>query len=282
MTNRVVKNLPYFAPMVDPKTSMITQAWQNAFAQDLIPAINASGSGSGGTSDGSAEWGKITGTLNNQIDLFGALTGKQDKLGFTPINKAGDSGIGELSVSSLKVAGGLSTQFLKGDGSLDAGNYLSSIAVTSPLQGTGTAVDPINLSFTPINKAGDTGIGSLSMGALTATTGIFSDNVTIAKPDARLYVRGGGATSGFLIEQDATKAVYLWNYENTALNFATNNQTRLQISANGIASFQGNAVTMGALTASTGTFSGAVFTTNAVSNAAAGVAKGVYLRSGNV
>ena len=42
------------------------------------------------------------------------------------------------------------------------------------------------LGYTPINKAGDTGIGTLSMGALTATTGAFSSTFAVNTND--LYV----------------------------------------------------------------------------------------------
>lgn len=35
------------------------------------------------------------------------------------------------------------------------------------------------LGYTPVNKAGDTGIGNLSMGALTATDGVFSGGLTV-------------------------------------------------------------------------------------------------------
>ena len=44
------------------------------------------------------------------------------------------------------------------------------------------------LSFTPVNKAGDTGIGNLSMGALTATSIGAANNLTIDASNAHVLI----------------------------------------------------------------------------------------------
>ena len=54
------------------------------------------------------------------------------------------------------------------------------------------------LGFTPINKAGDTGIGNLSMGALTATTGTFSSDINFTYVQNAIRTIWGGAFGGGL------------------------------------------------------------------------------------
>lgn len=60
------------------------------------------------------------------------------------------------------------------------------------------------LGFTPINKAGDTGIGALSIGALTATTGAFSGAVTAGYATSFIggdanSIRGNGNYAGYSV-----------------------------------------------------------------------------------
>lgn len=45
-------------------------------------------------------WGQISGTLSDQTDVQNALNAKQNSLGYTPVNKAGDTVTGALTVNS--------------------------------------------------------------------------------------------------------------------------------------------------------------------------------------
>lgn len=56
---------------------------------------------SGGS--GSSSWGSITGTLSSQTDLQSALNAKQNSLGYTPLNKAGDTMTGKLAPSVVNL-----------------------------------------------------------------------------------------------------------------------------------------------------------------------------------
>ena len=104
MATKKVLNLPYFTPIVDPRTGTMTQSWQNAFSQNIIPAINSSNI----NTTTPIIWGDITGSINDQTDLINILATKQNTLGFTPINKAGDSGVGQLVGTSFNYITGLS------------------------------------------------------------------------------------------------------------------------------------------------------------------------------
>jgi hypothetical protein len=61
-----------------------------------------------------------------------------------------------------------------------AGNYLSSVAVTAPLTGTGTGADPIALTYTPINVTGSRGGNAALASLLTALAshGLITDSTT--------------------------------------------------------------------------------------------------------
>lgn len=64
------------------------------------------------------------------------------------------------------------------------------------------------LGFTPVNKAGDTGIGDLSMAALTATTGSFSGAVSIATAGKSVGIKeGSNAKMGVAILSGGTATV---------------------------------------------------------------------------
>ncbi len=101
-TNTVF-HLPYNIPLVDKNTGNLSQTWLKIFSNQIVPALQAKSSGNTTTT---VDWGNIQGSINNQTDLFNALTGKQNSLGFTPINKAGDTSIGPLTgISFNKITG---------------------------------------------------------------------------------------------------------------------------------------------------------------------------------
>jgi hypothetical protein len=167
------------------------------------------------------------------------------------------SGRVPFSTTGGSITDSASFTFNSGTGALSATSFVGSGA---SLTGFTSSQITTALGFTPINKAGDTGIGNLSMSALTATTGTFSGTITQVASDARISIKGGGSVNGFLFEQDSLKNAYIWNYEATSISFGTNNTTKFQIASNGDASFINNSVYMGALSATTGTFSGPIKT----------------------
>lgn len=76
----------------------------------------------------------------------------------------------------------------------------------------------------------------------TATVGTGSV-VEGAGAASNLFLqKNGDSSSGLLLSNDAATA-YLWNYENTALGFATNNSERLTIANDGGYNFRGGTVT---------------------------------------
>lgn len=132
------------------------------------------------------------------------------------------------------------------------------------------------LGFTPINKAGDSGIGALSMGALTATSGNLSGTITSTvsgSAAAGMFINyGSSASFGILFRtlEGSTTTNQITAFGSTSglggrsntleinpiasdLTVATGTgpTERFRISNSGAASFNGNAVSMGALTATT-------------------------------
>jgi hypothetical protein len=73
------------------------------------------------------------------------LATKQASLGFTPVNKAGDTSVGPIAL---------------------AADPVSALQVTTKQYvDTGLATKQASLGFTPVNKAGDTGVGPLALAA---------------------------------------------------------------------------------------------------------------------
>lgn len=76
----------------------------------------------------------------------------------------------------------------------------------------------------------------LGLGGATTPVDRLQLHATTAIP-VRLRITnsnsGATATDGFACSIDATSHAYVWNYENTALHFATNNIERLLINSNG-------------------------------------------------
>ncbi len=86
------------------------------------------------------------------------------------------------------------------------------------------------LGFTPINKAGDSGIGNLSMGTLTATTGTFSDILYLSAPSGVHYLAIGnqdsGGTNNPSVISSVNGSIYLgngtsWSGLGTVTNYAS-------------------------------------------------------------
>ena len=84
---------------------------------------------------------------------------------------------------------------------------------------------------------------SVSMGALTATTGLFNAGAGLGQ----MKVRGYGQTLGITVESGSGAAGYLWNYENGPLFLGTNGAQVLAFAVGGAATFA-SSVSMGALT----------------------------------
>ncbi len=195
------------------------------------------------------------------------------------------------SIGSLANAAGLLRNNGSGTFTYDTTAYLSGTKVDSFNTRTGavtlTSSDVTTaLGYTPINKAGDSGIGALSMGDLTATSGTFGTSsginyATVEIKGTGTYSVGGyrsslvihrGATTGNqsgLISLGTTGGTSLWGIGNDLnvngggdLYFynGLNSTIPFSISGSNVFSFQSNPVSMGALTATAGTFSGTIST----------------------
>jgi hypothetical protein len=193
------------------------------------------------------------------------------------------------------------TGFVKVSGttvSYDNSTYLTGTKVDSFNTRTGavtlTSSDVTTaLTYTPINKAGDTGIGNLSMGALSATTGTFSGALTanngmnVNRSNSastgilyyssgytawQTYMSNAGAASGVSGTVVAPTGTYVTTWglrsfvENTAgygwtWESGTATSTTPSIVAE-LSSNTGNFRTIGSISATTGTFSGALTATS--------------------
>jgi hypothetical protein len=183
------------------------------------------------------------------------------------------------------------TGFVKVSGttvSYDNSTYLTGTKVDSFNTRTGavtlTSSDVTTaLTYTPINKAGDTGIGNLSMSALTATTGTFSGalsatggnftqdlNLITAPDNAVFAIKNGsnrrwaifshGSETGSNVGSDLVIANYTDAGAYGSTVFSINR-------ANGAATFS-SSVSMSALSATTGNFSSTVTATNFIGSGA--------------
>ena len=197
-----------------------------------------------------------------KVDSFNTRTGPvtlssadvTGALGFTPYNATNPAGYtantGTVTTVSVASANGF-TGTVATPGTTPAITLTTS--VTGLLKGNGTAIsaaasaDVVSaLGYTPVNKAGDTGIGNLSMGALTAT-----NNGGIAA-----QLNGGSA---YQVSQrfqaspaDPTYYTDLAQQANVGFTITNTNfgatATSLNL-YNGVASFGSASVSMGALTA---------------------------------
>ena len=162
----------------------ITQV-QTAIAPDLTPYINKNGSVAMTaelTLSSSSPAGSLSAAPKQYVDT--GLATKQASLGFTPVNKAGDTGVGPLALATDPV---------------------SALQVTTKQYvDNGLATKQASLGFTPVNKAGDTGVGSLTIGAgntltLAADPALPLQASTKAYVDTQIATRapaGGGTLTG--------------------------------------------------------------------------------------
>jgi len=158
---------------------------QAAIAPDLTPYINRNGSVAMTaelTLSSATPAGSLSAAPKQYVDT--GLATKQASLGFTPVNKAGDTGVGPLAL---------------------AVDPVSALQVTTKQYvDTGLATKQASLGFTPINKAGDTGVGSLTIGAgntltLAADPALPLQASTKAYVDTQIATRapaGGGTLTG--------------------------------------------------------------------------------------
>ena len=170
------------------RKSTITQV-QTAIAPDLTPYINKNGSVAMTaelTLSSNLPAGALSAASKQYVDT--GLATKQASLGFTPVNKAGDTGVGPLALSVDPV---------------------SALQVTTKQYvDTGLATKQASLGFTPINKAGDTGVGSLTIGVgntltLAADPALPLQASTKAYVDAQVVAAGPG-----LVPAGAVMAFY--------------------------------------------------------------------------
>lgn len=146
----------------------ITQV-QTAIAPDLTPYINKNGSVAMTgelTLSSSSPAGSLSAAPKTYVD--NGLASKQPLLGFTPLNRAGGSMLGSLTLAA------------------DPGSSFE--AATKQYVDNGLATKQASLGFTPINKAGDTGVGPI---ALTA------DPVSALQVATKQYVDTKQAALGF-------------------------------------------------------------------------------------
>ena len=170
------------------RKSTITQV-QTAIAPDLTPYINKNGSVAMTaelTLSSNLPAGALSAASKQYVDT--GLATKQASLGFTPVNKAGDTGVGPIALSVDPV---------------------SALQVTTKQYvDTGLATKQASLGFTPVNKAGDTGVGSLTIGVgntltLAADPALPLQASTKAYVDAQVVAAGPG-----LVPAGAVMAFY--------------------------------------------------------------------------
>lgn len=174
------------------RKSTITQV-QTAIAPDLTPYINKNGSVAMTaelTLSSNSPAGSLSAASKQYVDT--GLATKQASLGFTPVNKAGDTGVGSLT--------------LTGALTLPADPSSALQASTKQYVDTGLATKQASLGFTPINKAGDTGVGSLTLtGALT----LAADPVSALQASTKAYVDAQVVAAGpGLVPAGAVMAFY--------------------------------------------------------------------------
>lgn len=166
------------------KKATISQV-QTAIAPDLTPYINRNGSVAMTaelTLSSATPAGSLSAAPKQYVDT--GLATKQASLGFTPVNKAGDTGVGPLAL---------------------AVDPVSALQVTTKQYvDNGLAGKQASLGFTPINKAGDTGVGSLTIGAGNTLT-LAADPAQPLQASTKAYVdtqiatrapAGGGTLTG--------------------------------------------------------------------------------------
>ena len=166
------------------KKATITQV-QTAIAPDLTPYINKNGSVAMTgelTLSSPTPAGSLSAAPKQYVDT--GLATKQATLGFTPVNKAGDTGVGPIALAADPVS--------------------ALQVVTKQYVDTGLATKQASLGFTPVNKAGDTGIGSLTIGAGNTLT-LAADPALSLQAATKQYVdtglagklsAGGGTITG--------------------------------------------------------------------------------------
>lgn len=170
---------------------------QTTIAPDLTPYINKNGSVAMTgelTLSSSAPAGSLSAAPKQYVDT--GLATKQASLGFTPVNKAGDTGVGSLALgvgSTLTLAA-------------DPAAALQ--ASTKQYVDTGLATKQASLGFTPVNKAGDTGVGSLAL-ATGSTLTLAADPALPLQASTKAYVDAQVVAAGpNLVPSGAVMAFY--------------------------------------------------------------------------
>lgn len=199
-------------------------------------------SGSGTDSDplsviggGGGTWGSITGTLSSQTDLQNALNAKADVTNI----------LQNITANSFITDGGTSSQFVKGDGTLDGSTYLTgnqSITLSGDITGTGTT------AITTTIASGAVDIAMLSAtGTPSSSTYLRGDNTwaTIAG-GGDMVLASAQTNSGIKTFLDTT--MKLRNVANTFDAYFTNTVT-----ADRVITIPDRALTLDNITTSTTT-----------------------------
>lgn len=196
------------------KRATVSQV-QTAIAPDLTPYVNKNGSVAMTgelTLSSSTPAGSLSAASKTYVDtsLSTGLATKQNTLGFTPVNKAGDTMAGALVLAANPTValGAATKQYVDSavsGGELGftpvnkAGDTMTGLlvlsanpsnalgAATKQYVDTGLATKQTSLGFTPINKAGDTGVGSLTIGAGNTLT-LAADPVSALQASTKAYV----------------------------------------------------------------------------------------------
>jgi hypothetical protein len=162
------------------KKATIAQV-QTSIAPDLSAYVNKNGSVAMTgelTLSSSTPAATLSAASKGYVDT--GLATKQASLGFTPINKAGDTGVGSIAL---------------------AADPVSALQVTTKQYvDTGLATKQASLGFTPVNKAGDTMTGTLT---LAANPVLPAQASTKAYVDAQVVAAGPG-----LVPAGAVMAFY--------------------------------------------------------------------------
>lgn len=209
---------------------------QAAIAPDLTPYINKNGSVAMTaelTLSSSTPAGSLSAASKTYVDtnLSAGLATKQNTLGFTPVNKAGDTMAGALVLAANPAValGAATKQYVDSavaGGALGytpvnkAGDTMTGLLVlsadpsvalgsaTKQYVDAGLATKAGPLGFTPVNKAGDTGIGSLTLGAGKTLT-LAADPAQPLQASTKAYVDAQVVAAGpSLVPAGAVMAFY--------------------------------------------------------------------------
>lgn len=246
-------NVPGAALDVHSVNTVVTQI-ENTTLNDTLLAFRTSGT---------AYWriGNLYNAGANSFQIFD-VTGATARVtitntGVTTIN-------GAVTATSLAITGGTAAQFLKANGTVDSNTYVTSASLASylPLTGgtltgglTGTTA---NFTGLTLNGAGS-GNFTLNTTNATASTSVTTGSIVTAGGLgvtgaiwAGSFVRNGGASSQFLKADGSVDGTAYLSTTTAGTTYVP------YTAATGAVNLGSNSLTSGALSATTGTFTGQV------------------------